>query len=119
MKHSQVCTAWELETLALQRRSVVVKMPYGDWRVPAAFLVNMQFRLVMGYLHRGIYVYPRPYRKPVALLEEGFPPGSTVTWPADNPQREAMVIQSLTDVLYVHCWGGTSFIPKHMCRLVR
>lgn len=48
-------TPSDLIRLALDKKAVVTSAPKG--RIPAAFLISMQFRMVMRYLDSGCYEY--------------------------------------------------------------
>ena len=60
----QIKTLAELEILALEKKSVIVKMGgFGSKRIiPAAFVINWQGHFLLHLFQSGIYVYEKAKR---------------------------------------------------------
>lgn len=54
-------TAQDLIRLAQEKKSVTITM---GGRMPAAFLISMQFNRVMSYLDQGVYEYKKKKNPP-------------------------------------------------------
>lgn len=120
-KGSDAMTADELTALARYRRSVVVP---GMGRLPAAFVINMPFCVVVCRLD-NIKEYVPPGRKPVALLpapsREFYPQPNNVicckSWQGERFEREVLSVVGE----FAYCWhhGGTSFVPLNLITSIK
>lgn len=103
----------QLYSLANGGRAVITNRGV---RMPAAFVISMQCRCVVEMISQGLYVYPRKWTAPKALMTEGLQSWDAVTWDG-NFSVATYVKDAFGGLAYIFTRGGSAFIEKE--RLIR